>query len=70
LPGVINQAGPRAIFVFGKKHQKYSLPVIEAYANEFGVPYKATVHPIQDKHALFLPAWKEFIETLDDLATG
>jgi hypothetical protein len=70
LPGVINQASPRAIFVFGKRHQKYSLPIIKAYANRFGVPYRATVHPIQDKHGLFLPAWKEFIEMLDGLAAG
>jgi hypothetical protein len=63
LAEVIERANPISIFVFGIKHQSYSLPVIDASR----IPYKATVHVIMDREGRFSPAWHEFVEMLPRL---
>lgn len=62
LPEVIRRANPVAAFVFGLRHQWYSLPVIEA--SRIRDRYRATVHPVMDGQGRFLPAWREFVEML------
>jgi hypothetical protein len=53
---VIELANPITIFVFGLKHQDYSLPVIR----ESGIPYIPAVHPIMDKEGRFFAGWRDF----------
>jgi hypothetical protein len=63
LPAIIERAEPRAIFIFGKAHRKYSEPPIR----DSGFRCVQSVHPLFDFGHKFLPAWREFEQILQSI---
>lgn len=68
LPGRIERADPLAIFVFGLKHQGYSLPIIKE--SRWRDRYRATVHVVQDKQHRFFAGLARVREHTASLETA